>query len=120
MGIGDLWESAEPQKNEPSVEVESREMSSDRSHRWCECGRRRNRVGGADEYRGADGFEVARSSYQGRSMRHYCYWLRVSVEVVRAVSIYVQSCRGMSLSEVRFTPEGFEVRTPSIVTFSLL
>lgn len=59
-------------------------------------------MGGATEHWGADGFEAAHSSYQGQSVTHRCAW--------SSIMCIVQSCRGTSLSEVRYTPEGIEVR----------
>jgi hypothetical protein len=67
-------------------------------------------MGGTAEHRRAKGFQVARSSYQGQFV--------ITVTVVSAANwfhvlwAYVQSCRGTSISEVRYTPEGLEVRVP--------
>ena len=71
-------------------------------------------MGGATRYRRADGVQAARSSYQGQFAS-----IVIPVESVRRGSmsrgLVVQSCRGMSLSEVRYTPEGFEVRVLIVV-----
>lgn len=64
MGIWDLWESADPQTSEPGVETELHGMPSHRSHRYRRRGRQA-RVGGATKSWRADGYKVARSSYQG-------------------------------------------------------
>ena len=109
MGIWGLWESTDPQTNTPGVQTESRGMPSDRSHRY----ERHRRVGGAAGYWRVDGFQVARSPYQGQfSITLSRSRVTADFRVSRAC---VQSCRGTSLSEVRYTPEGFEVRVPIAV-----